>query len=500
MERFLWFPHLRRKRISSRYSSLRCCVILAGSPLSILVLAAFAAVFVWRFPQSREGWASWEHGRTLQILVVVAAALVSWRSMTYDYNYFFGQWHGVDRLGVVLLLLAVAWRPLFVLPFLVVLTPLAWQFGTPLGGFSLLPDLQFVHLLALFVAFHAASVTLRSRRAAPFLFLALVSVAIGYWPSGLEKLSMSWVFEDRIEFLLSGSYAGGWLAFLSPDQIGSAARLLATVTPPARVVTLVIECGILFLLFRRKLAVALLILLSAFHVIVFLISGICFWAWVVLNLTLLILIWKSSAFADQRVFTPANGVVAAVLIATSTFWVNSGNLAWFDARANYSYRFEGTGDSGKVYRLPPRFFAPYDYPFTLASFGYLSNEKMLPIVFSATSRDVARHFEDAQTSDAILRIEAEHGVNEFDAARRDRMVTFIRRFVGAMNVHPERKKRFRPIQAPRLLWTSGGPETYDYSEPIRRVEATQVLSFFDDEQYHEIRHRPILSVEIGTGR
>ena len=432
----------------------------------------------------------------LRILLLVASLLLVWPYATYDYNFYFDQWHAVDRVLLLVLFAGLFWSPAFVLPLLGLVIPMAWQFRLPIGGFSwAAPDLS-IHLLILFAGFYLVSLCTQNRKTDSFFFLACCMIAMHYWPSGLSKFRMGWFWSDPVSFLLPSTYANGWLSFLSAETIAGLTQVLGWLNPVLRLFTFVAECGCLVFLWRRSLAMGMLITWILFHTGVFLTTGICFWTWVVLEVCLLLLMWKSMPFRSEQFYGPRTGLLAFFLIASAPWSLNPVSLTWADARATYTYRFTGVGKSEKRYQLPPRFFALYDYPFTLGSFRYVSKEPVLPITWGSTGRALAERLKRTKTADELLALEAELARSSFNEKRVNRLETFIRTFVLGLNRFPARKHSLRAVHPPRLLWTFGKTDEYGYEEPIVRVEVVQVLSFFDGESYEEIRERPVLSIPI----
>jgi len=453
------------------------------------------AVLCWKWRLLMVSWREWEHGRAVRSFVVVAAAVLLWQFATYDYNSFFGQWHALDRVLLVVGFAGLCWRPVFVFPFLIQVVLLAGQFAHPLGGFSwIVPD-QAIHLLILFLSFHLFSLATGIRKVDSFVFVAVCLVAAHYWTSGYLKLRGGWLQGSPIEFVLPNTYAGGWLEGLSPDSIGKWTNVFAQFSPFIKIFTLIVECGFALCFLHRRAALFFLSSCILFHLGIFLIMGFCFWAWAIVNACLLLLIWKRKLLPTKHVFGGVGFCLAFLLIITSHKWLNPGKLMWFDARATYTYRIYGEGPSGKEYHLPPRYFQPYNYQFVMG-FGFLSEERTLPVTLGATSKSIANALMNTRTGEEVLALEKELGTNRYDPRRRDRLEAFLRKFVAGVNESADRKTALRKIQSPRILWAFGEDGAYQYEEPIHRLTVVQVLSFFDGNTYQEIRRKPVLEVEI----
>lgn len=457
---------------------------------------AVAGIVAVRWRKAIHGWDAWDHGMALKWLAVVCAVVLTWPSVTYDYNYYFDRWHGVDRMVLAVFCVGIIWRPVFLIPFLLVFFPIAWQFHFPLGGISWAAHSLPYHCLMLFGAFYVVSLCTKIRSAAPVLYLACCLIPIHYWPAGFSKVASGWMLHDQVAYLLPSTYANGWAPFLTPEGVGTVTNLAAAVNPMLKLLTFFAECLCIFILWRRGTAIAVLMIWICFHTGIFLMSGICFWQWVLIEICLLVLLFRSPAFRIDWIFSRGGLLLSLLLILSSERFLKPVRLTWADARATNTYRWYATGESGQRYHLPPRFFAPYDYDFTLSRFSYLSREPAMGITWGAASRPLAEMLHGVTTPDEILEIEDEVKIDLFSHERTETFSDFVRVFVDGINEYPDRKMAFRWARAPRLLWTFGDDTEYAYHEPIHSVEAVQVLSFFDGDSYRVIRERSVFKIDI----
>ncbi len=106
--------------------------------LFVMIALTFCAALVIRYPSCwrnyrRLGcpWSSLVDGMALRWLIVVVVLLATWLGSTYDYNLFFNQAHYGDRFSLILLGILIAWRPVFVFSFLLLLLGIFYQFSYP---------------------------------------------------------------------------------------------------------------------------------------------------------------------------------------------------------------------------------------------------------------------------------------------------------------------------------------------------------------------------------
>lgn len=479
-----------------------------GPSIALAVLRNFAGVktaapllLLLAIGFRRPVWIRWndlEHGACLRGFVLLAAGILAWTYATYNTNLYLGRLHGSDRLLLVLLAALIWWRPLFVLPFVLLVIPMIRQFSVPLGNFSIVAPYLFVRILMLFTATWLLMLISGRRSAIDFVVCVLALIASNYWVCGLGKLRLGWITYGHFHYLAPAAHANGWLGFLEPETFNSAVRTLMLFDWPMGLMTLVFECGALILLVRRRVAIVVLGGWVLFHIGVFAVSGICFWKWLILDATLLVFFLSADRARLFPVFGGKRFVVSVVLIAGSPFWYKPVALAWYDSRVSYSYRMEATGASGATYQLAPRFFAPHDYQFTFTGFGYLDPAPTLGVVAGALAdRKTGEALIAAATTEEIFAIERERGRTRFDEMRAAAFDSFVARFVGNVNEHGMAGHWYDWLRAPPLLCSSGREPAYpDGGERIRKVTVVQVMSDWDGERYSEIRKRVVREIEI----
>jgi hypothetical protein len=471
--------------------------IAGAGAAGLLVGAAFVgAVGVAILKRSPgPGWTDFEHGPRVRLLVTLQAAILAWVYALQDYNFLFDQGWPVDRLLVVAAVALVAFRPAFILPFLVLLLPLVWQLTWPIGGFSWAVPILPVRVLILCAAMWILRMVTSRVRTVDWIFVVCCTIAANYWASGVEKLRLGWLVTDRIGYLVPSTYANGWLGFLRVETADAITRAMLALNTPAKAATLLVECGAILILWRRAGARTVLFAVTGLHIAVFLLTGIGFWQWAVLNLLVVALFLSGDARVPE-LFTRSRFALSLVLIAGATLWFRPVRLAWMDARATYTYRLEATTAGGRTVPLTPAFFTPYDYPFTLSGFRYLVDAPRLPLTWGATTPSVALRLNDARTADAVLALETEVGHNDFDAARAAAFEDFVRRFVTSWERRDGRRGWYAPFSAPATLWTFPRADPDLEGDVIERATVHEVLSFFDDERYVEIRRIPVLVVQM----
>jgi hypothetical protein len=470
------------------------------TPASILTLVGLAAALVVGVRSRSLGprWASFQAGSALRAVVVLMALVLAWAYGTYDYNLYFDRGHHFDRLLLVAFACLIVWRPVFVLPFLLVLLVILRQFDHPIGGYSSAEQILLVRGLVLFGVFVLVHLLRGGFRSADFVFILCCLVAGHYWVCGYGKLELGWTASDRIHYLLPATYANGWLGFLDPQTIGRLTSMLAFANAPLKFLTLAIECGALVFLWRRNSLRIFLIAWILFHAGTFLLTGICFWKWMILDAGLLMIFFRKSS-PTMPIFTPGHFLLSLVLIGGAAFWSGPTKLAWLDARLSYTYRLTATGPNNESYSLPPRFFAPYDYQFTLGNFGYLTKEPHLGVVWGATMDPaVASALEQCVSPEQVWALESARDHRTFHSRRSATFDAFVLRFAGNWNKHGSKPGWWRFFRAPAQLWTSARRPAIKQGQSIKQVVVWQITSLFDGTEYREIRARQVRAIDVNV--
>ena len=465
-----------------------------GKPL--LIFLPLFGVLIWR----KALWISWksfEMEKVLRWFITLVSLILAWAFSTYDFNFYFNHSHLVDRILLLVLVAGVFWKPIFVFPFVLLSLALMWQFNYPFGPYSLTQQILLIHILVLFLGMIVLSAVLRRQKIDDFVFIALTMVASSYWWPGIGKVQLNWVSLGHIYQLLFATYSKGWLAFLDPSSIESLGKFFSWLDWPMRIMTLTVEVGHFLPLWRRN---GLRVFLGAwilFHFGIFMMTGICFWYWIILDAILLILLLKNTHFKSLPIFTKEHFFISLLLIVGCKFWLKPINLAWYDTRISYSPRFEVIGESGAPYALAPYFFSPFEYQFTMDNFLYLGKEKRLPVIWGTTKDfSLAKALLETSTKQEIFDLESSMGILHFNATRVAGFDDFLKIFFGNLNTRGSKKTWLSMIKAPPQLWTFPRGEAYQFQEKIVKVRVYQITSLFDGKRYSEIRNQLLHETDI----
>ena len=464
--------------------------------IQLLVLGAAAALLI-RYCSLGRRWAAMEGGTVLRWFVVVTAGLLAWPHATYGYNLFFDRGHYLDRLLLPAMVAMIWWRPAFVLPFVVLAVAVIGQLSHPLGGAMGTVDGLIIRLAILFFCTLVWSGLSRREPIADYVFLASCLIASCYWWPGAGKLRLNWLAHGHPSYLFPAAYANGWLAFLAPSTVSGLTRSIANFDWLMRCGALVLECGALVCLCRRWTFLAFLGGWIAFHALNFLLIGYCFWQWVAVELALGLVLASKRHHARIPIFTRGHFVISVLVIGGSCLWFRPTNLAWYETRLCYTFRYEVETAGGRGCTLLPRFFSPYGDVLTMGAFGYLAETPCLVEPYGVTfDRAVASELADATSPRRIWSVEADLGDARFRAAGRDRFKAFLERYLANFNARGSGSAWWSVFQPPPVLWSLPRANTFDGAGRIRTIRVYHVTSLYDGVQYGEIRKRLVLTVDV----
>jgi hypothetical protein len=218
-----------------------------------------------------------------------------------------------------------------------------------------------------------------------------------------------------------------------------------------------------------------------------------------LNAAVLILFFGRGSPA-LAMFSRTHLLLSVALIGGGVLWCRPLPLVWLDAPMTYTYRMEAIGASGRSYVLPPQFFAPYDYQFTLSGFRYLVPAERLPITWGAI-HDVRllERLEQAGAREETSAIEKDFGYDAFDPARAAVFDEFVRHFAETWSRRSSESRWWEALAPPRLLWTFPRGQWPSPGDPIATVNVHEVTSFFDGQRYVEVRKILVRQVQVRTG-
>lgn len=470
-----------------------------GPLLCVGIVVVIFCLFRWGWASSY--WRDLQHGPSTRIFVTFLCTLAAWPVVTYGYNYYFDQGHYLDRLLIVLLLLAVWWRPVFVLPFIALVYVAMGQFIEPPLGGSILPHkLQLTRAVSVFAAAFLVHTVTGERRTDHYLLLTCCLVAASYWVAGLAKLRLGWVSFEQLFTAPLAAYSHGWLGGMPLDQVMGYANFLAEIDSILQFATIALELACIAFVVHRNVTIGLLIGVIAFHLAVFALIGFFFWTWIGLDAALLVMIMRKKA--DIRGAVPAFTWIgmSLVLIAAGPLWAKPPWLGWYETPLNYVYRIDAVTSRDGVHRIHPDFFAPYEDVFTMASFQYLVEQHATLVQTYGVShdRDIVSALRLARSAEDVFALER-NANTRFDPERASVLFDFIQRFVCTRNVRGDALSLLTAARSPPQFWNQGSGIRELGQTQIDEVRVVEETYFYDGSSLEVIRELEVGRVSIPAG-
>ncbi len=453
---------------------------------------------------ARWGWENFKAGEGINIryFIVLLAAVLTWAFSTYEFNFYYGQAHLLDRLLLVSLLILIWMNPVFVPLFALFSVIVISQFNYPeLLNYSWFDKELLFKILILFTVFiYLRLVTTFSPSL--FIFLALCLIGSEYFFAGISKLQIGnrvidWGYRNQLHNLFVSSYINGWLRFIPEATILQVAGVMKLLDIPLQLYTLIVELGAILLLFGRRLAILILIGEFLLHLGIFLSSGIFFWKWMVLDVGLIALLWKYQAETVRFLFTRRKAALSVIIIGFAYLYFSPTPAGWFDTRANNFYEFEASDVNGSVYNLSRNFWAPYDLPFVQDQFFYLSEDRVLVGTYGTQHNfGLARLTNAADSRQDIEQVWEEYGTLRYSESRAAAFDAFVIRFFRNANARMDKTVVPAFLRPPHHITTFPPENAFELQSPIERVRIRYVETFYNGDKIIVLQDKIIREIEI----
>ena len=443
-------------------------------------------------------WWSWEGldpNHVLRPIILLASGSITWRAVTMDVDLSTGTWHPGCR-GLMLVAWAGVWgHPAFLI--LLLHTGVTWlrsnyhhqhlalrvlfMFLASLGA------LPLAETLNAWLGYEG-----QANPTVPVLFLFLCVSASHYLVPGLQKLRLgphpaSWLIDNRLHHIFISAYLWGWIRFLPQKKVLGFARQIGPFDRLFQAITLGIELGSLFILFDARLCLALLVSFVALQGMIFLLSGILFWHFMVVNVVLAWSIWNLPAPLASSLFGWENGLLAAGILllfpCRDKVW-NPQRLAWWDTcfvgRVHYAVK----GKSGSWYGLNNDFMCPDERIFGQSYGAFLTHEKRITKHIGETPMREQFDAIRAAGSDLSKIEEAKQrwGQDRYDPDLESVHDSHIKAFIR--NFNAGHRKQVVPgwIKAPGGQWFYWSElPRFDGQEPVDELVVDYREQYFDGE-------------------
>ncbi len=173
--------------------------------------------------------------------------------------------------------------------------------------------------------------------------------------------------------------------------------------------------------------------------------------------------------------TPARGLVAVVAVLGSSVVFHPPGLAWFDAPVSYGFELEATGQSGSEYNVAISTFAPHDHELSFTRLQLAPTSHASGAYGAVGTRAELDQLESVTNFSQLGELER--------AAGAPTLASESQAFVIAFFDHANHGSRpwFTRLAAPNHFWTGREAPTFDFDEPIDRLQVTALTRIATDE-------------------
>jgi len=191
------------------------------------------------------------------------------------------------------------------------------------------------------------------------LFVCAVAIHFGnYFYSALAKLTLGggplvWVTSNETALLMEIAGRAGFLPIASNALFAEWVHgRLAETFLLGNVFVLATQLAAVVALLRTQWSLWLTVLYDFTHIVIFIVSGIFFWKWILLNA---ILIAGLAKLRDVTIQLPVRFFAMILVVGANLFFV-AAQLGWYDTRGFVHHYFEVVTSSNEVARVPSNFF------------------------------------------------------------------------------------------------------------------------------------------------
>ena len=194
--------------------------------------------------------------------------------------------------------------------------------------------------------------------------MAIVAIAIhfsNYFWSGVKKLFLgenlfSWVLMNETwNLTLVADIMGQLPIAFNPDLTSTAILLAQKYVVYLNLFTIITQLAAIFAGFKVKQMIWLTLLFDISHIGIWLLSGIFFYKWIILNLAIVVAL----AHIREKIIPKEMTIifVGMVFCAPALFFVAA--LGWWDTRAYNHEQFFAITNDGKEYAIPTNYWGSF---------------------------------------------------------------------------------------------------------------------------------------------
>lgn len=452
-------------------------------------------------------WSHIPEGASLRVLASALLIGLAWKASTKDIDIVAGRAEVPARLAVVIAAIGSTFSPalMFVAGYLLNRPFGLWQHHATL-------PMRVVQAVLAFLALAGLSDVVQAplTSAATLVFFVVTIQVSHYLITALAKALLgpkwtSWVTDNRLHHLAASAYSWGWARFLPWTTWRRVIGVLEVLERPMQLAAFTIELAAPVALLDPRLAVAFCVGWSAFHLGVFLCSGLLFWDWMMANLAVAVAINMMPPSVTDVAFGPVPtlvGVVFMVIFPLRHKLWKPMPLGWYDTPFTQRVHWYVEGVSGERYGLYNDFMCPHERLYGKVNGCFLAPVPVVTYhlgeVWKPDLRDAIRAA--GPDLDKLAEVRRDFGIEPHDERMAAHHAAYLRNFFDALK--RGRRKHVLP-RGLRWLKAPGGQVFYWGELPAYtgQEEAVKVTlryreEYFDGEELRRLMDEEVLCLDL----
>jgi hypothetical protein len=404
----------------------------------------------------KQQWKSiFNNYQIIKYFVIFITILWAWYVITLDFNLYFNQAYHADRVILLILLLLSIRFPFFFLYFLIFSLLFINQLNYPSLEFSFPEDYNnprpLLDILILFSTFILIKKFYKNFSILLFFITVICLHASNYFIPGLGKMMIShnyinWIWINDLSNIVIARYTHGWITdIISLDTALTIAKHFQEWTVIAQIITFLSQILVLVVFIHKRFSLLLFLSFELLHIGVFIVTGIFFWEWVLINLAIVYSINKLTLQDSKKIFNYKVMLVAIPFIFLGNSVFNASFLAWYDTPLHNYFEIYAVDENDKEYKMDKNLFAPYEQVLYASNYTSYIDKKTMT-AWSCSNQTIMQELtaismqkNKSQIKKSISNLEEKYGYNYFNQEQQKLFETFIKRYIQNLNKNQSKK-------------------------------------------------------------
>jgi len=198
-----------------------------------------------------------------------------------------------------------------------------------------------------------------SNSAFTLVLIAAIGIHFGnYFHSALAKIlldggPLSWVTTNNTHYLIATSLEHGLLPIAPwPSLVQLGHDLFEQNKVLLNSITLIGQLACIYFISSPRKVILTTLFYDLTHICIYLVSGIFFWKWIILNLLIVAAMQKTKG----KKFTTEQKMTGVLATLFGILFFFTAQLAWYDTKSLRHIYIEAIDDQGVVYQAPTNYF------------------------------------------------------------------------------------------------------------------------------------------------